>query len=110
MHRGDRVCAHIPTTVAIVTIVHAARALVTIAVDRARRLHVNLDSPVTLSAGRSGKGCDPMVPGSFLALLRSLEIAANPITVETTGTPGQAAGTIRAVGRDHVFIERESGH
>ena len=114
MHRGEAVTACIGGSAVRGHVIHVASDLASLKLSSGRTLHLNLDSPITLSrrhgasggrgAGRNRSGCD-----SFTALLRSLELARKRVRLEAVGQAAWLGGRIATVAIDHVvFATNES--
>ena len=114
MHRGDAVTVSVGDSVVMGRLTHVASDLATLASHTAGRLHLNLDSTVTLHRNHAapagpGRSRDPLGYDSFPALLRSLGLIGSLVRLEANGPAGRLPGRIEAVAVDHVvFKSRET--
>ncbi len=109
MHRGDAVAVFIGNSTVRGRLAHVASNLATLTLATGPRLHLNLDSPITLGRSRSekrntGRGRDSMGCDSFPAQLRSLQMAGSLIRLEADGPAGRVLGRIEAMAVDHVLL------
>ncbi len=109
MHRGDAVTVFIGNSTVRGRLAHVASNLATLTPTTGARLHLNLDSPITLRRNPSekrhaGRGRDSMACDSFPAQLRSFEMAGRLIRLEADSPAGRVLGRLEAVAVDHVVL------
>lgn len=114
LSRGDSVRVTIGTTSVRGIVTHARGTLATITPSDGLEVHLNLAGPIMFDvverSAQGGRTREQFGPETFIARMRELELNQAPIEALVGFTDIRPAGTIEAVGVDHLMIAGETTH